>query len=911
MDQANQATNANYLLEPKKEILDDPETCGDSNLSKNIVSKEDLFNTSVPLDTAEVDQQTVNIMPINIETVLSKEIAMYQKALKSEDMETTVCEIERMGSIIKTHIKCEPSQAEASLDTSRSVIDKRTVTSSNKHSSSTSSHGQKGKRVPLTPPAKIPQPWERVHETEAVAGMARQRGEPPTITEPLPETAEDDEIIEGSPPHNHSMPSMDHGLETAEDDEIIEGSPPHNHSMPSMDHGLGIPKIPMEEGTLQPCTPPESTSSLGTPPQAKKRKLLFTPSTGIIPALEAPVNPVAVQIEFLEFAPESTTSAMPGSGRSAASYEIGVDGNVDEEIDDNVGSDIDEDADVDDLIDISVRQRNVFEFPTEFDGSEDPGLVEAVHELDAENDVRLRALTESEDFLNFDWRGNADNFKGVREEFIGPSGPTFDISGLTPLEIFEQIWDTNIVAHIVRETNKYGRQLQLNNASKLSSRLSRWKDTTEDEIWTFFGIIMLQSLVVNNVEREYWYPKLEELRVGNFGELMGYNRFLLLKRCLHFVDNTSLPAHTNKLHKIMPVIEHLNQKFSSLYLPEQNVAIDESLLLWKGRLSFAQLIATKRARVGIKSYELCESRTGYLWNMEVYTGKAHVHAPQDAPQEADVTREVEDERGSATSQIVLTLMRPLFNRGHTLVMDNFYNAPLLSRLLKAKYKTDTMGTLRLNRDFVPESLKGKNKNNMKAGEVCFSTTKDLSVVVWMDKNVVAMLSTYHDIKVGGKEKYGYFRYKPEVVLDYNLSMGGIDHKDQMLHAYPVERVRNMVWYKKLFRRLLNVSIHNAYVIYTHDHTQIGNRDFRLQLAHQILQKHKPTAVPRPPARPPAQPATPPEMHLPLKNVRAQRCKLCHAAKVRRTTVWRCGTCDVNLCIEGCYSAYHTSNRYIK
>ncbi|XP_045778429.1 piggyBac transposable element-derived protein 4-like [Maniola jurtina] len=665
---------------------------------------------------------------------------------------------------------------------------------------------------------------------------------------------------------------------------------------------LGIPK---DQDLPQPhplTHPPRVTSESGTPPQPKKRKLLFTPSTGIIPALEAPVNPVAVEIEFVGFTPESTTSAMPGSGRSAASYEIGVDSDVDEEIDVNVGSDIDEDADVDDLIDISaVRQRNVFEFPTEFEGSEDPGLAEVVHQLDVKSDVRLRAMTESEDFINFDWRSNPDNFEGVREEFIGPSGPTFDISELTPLEIFEEIWDANIIALIVRETNRYGRQLQHNNASKPSSRLSRWRDTTNDEIWTFFGIIMLQSLVVVNCEREYWYPKMEQLRVGNFGELMGYNRFLLLKRCLHFVDNTSLPAHTNKLHKVMPVIEHLNQRFSSLYLPEQNVAIDESLLLWKGRLSFAQLIATKRARVGIKSYELCESRTGYLWKMEVYTGKGHVHVPQEAPQEADVTHEVEDEPGSATSQIVFSLMRPLFNRGHTLVMDNFYTAPLLSRLLKAKHKTDTMGTLRLNREFVPESLKGKNKKNMKAGEVCFSTTKDLSVVVWLDKSVVAMLSTFHDIKVGGKEKYGYFRYKPEVVLDYNLSMGGIDHKDQMLHAYPVERVRNMVWYKKLFRRLLNVSIQNAYVIYKHNHTRIGNRDFRLQLAEQILQKHKPLAVPRPPALP----ATPSEMHLPLKNVRAQRCKLCHAAKVRRTTVWMCGTCNVNLCIEGCYSAYHT------
>lgn len=80
---------------------------------------------------------------------------------------------------------------------------------------------------------------------------------------------------------------------------------------------------------------------------------------------------------------------------------------------------------------------------------------------------------------------------------------------------------------------------------------------------------------------------------------------------------------------------------------------------------------------------------------------------------------------------------------------------------------------------------------MKRGEVSFSTTKDLSVVVWMDKNVVTMLSTFHKPEVGGIEKYGYYKYKPKVVLDYNLSMGGVDHKDQMLNAFPLERIRNI------------------------------------------------------------------------------------------------------------------------
>ncbi|CAB3245029.1 unnamed protein product [Arctia plantaginis] len=159
------------------------------------------------------------------------------------------------------------------------------------------------------------------------------------------------------------------------------------------------------------------------------------------------------------------------------------------------------------------------------------------------------------------------------------------------------------------------------------------------------------------------------------------------------------------------------------------------------------------AREGIKSYELCESRTGYLWKMEVYSGKGHVHAQQEAGAVPVVGYEAEIEPENATSKIVYTLLRPLFGRGHTVVMDNFYNSPLLSRLLKSQHKTDTMGTLRLNREFVPEALKVKNKTTMKSGEVFFSSTKDLCVLVYMDKNIVPMISTYHRPEVGGIEKY--------------------------------------------------------------------------------------------------------------------------------------------------------------
>ncbi|GBP36391.1 hypothetical protein EVAR_87970_1 [Eumeta japonica] len=49
--------------------------------------------------------------------------------------------------------------------------------------------------------------------------------------------------------------------------------------------------------------------------------------------------------------------------------------------------------------------------------------------------------------------------------------------------------------------------------------------------------------------------------------------------------------------------------------------LDESLVQWCGWLSFKQFIKDKAAAVGIKTYEVCESETGYLWRFEVHADK--------------------------------------------------------------------------------------------------------------------------------------------------------------------------------------------------------------------------------------------------------------------------------------------------
>jgi len=111
-----------------------------------------------------------------------------------------------------------------------------------------------------------------------------------------------------------------------------------------------------------------------------------------------------------------------------------------------------------------------------------------------------------------------------------------------------------------------------------------------------------------------------------FVDVISRERFELICKFLHFIDIESLPTYQGPpiLFKIYPVICNLNINFQTLCLPKQNIAIDEHLTLWKGRLSIRQYLPLKASKFRIKTLELCESRTGYLWCFLVYTDKKTV-----------------------------------------------------------------------------------------------------------------------------------------------------------------------------------------------------------------------------------------------------------------------------------------------
>jgi len=171
-------------------------------------------------------------------------------------------------------------------------------------------------------------------------------------------------------------------------------------------------------------------------------------------------------------------------------------------------------------------------------------------------------------------------------------------------------------------------------------------------------------------------------------------RFSLLMKCLHYVDNSSLAACNSAAEKsfwkIKSFYDALTDRFFTVYLPEEHISIDESLMLWKGRLAIKQYTASEQVRFGLKLYELCESQSGYLWKSIVHIGPA--------------MQLVDSPDGLRSSQIVLTLAKDLLGKGYCIFMDIWYSSPALLRELHAN-NTDAVGIARLFRKNMPSDPK--------------------------------------------------------------------------------------------------------------------------------------------------------------------------------------------------------------
>ena len=320
---------------------------------------------------------------------------------------------------------------------------------------------------------------------------------------------------------------------------------------------------------------------------------------------------------------------------------------------------------------------------------------------------------------------------------------------------------------------------------------------------------------------------------------------------------------------------------------------------------------------------LCESSSGYLWNFIVYTGATTDYTEPEQP--ANNPFNFEDLK--SPSKVVLSLLSDLLGEGYSVTLDNYYTSPEIAQILLS-YNTDCFGTLRSKAN-LPHDFWYWHPQKGNPPEIKFNG--HMMVLRWNDttktkkEKIVSMLSTIHigQLIDSGKE---HFRtketiYKPDVIVDYNTTMGGVDLLSRVVIPYSSQR-RGVKWYRKLAELFLDISMYNSFLVYKKisvDDVIDTHLKFKLDVIEELITRHHHGATP-PNSGPNAGPnlLRLVERHFhalipaTIKKQNAQkRCHRCTKRNIRRDTRYYCPDCNVPLCFEPCFKIYHTKKDFIK
>lgn len=389
-----------------------------------------------------------------------------------------------------------------------------------------------------------------------------------------------------------------------------------------------------------------------------------------------------------------------------------------------------------------------------------------------------------------------------------------------PLAVFQLFIDKEVINLIVTETNRYAHQIT---SANRKSRNKLWMETTDEEMYKFFGILICMGLVRVPIINLYWskHPLYHNRFIAS---KMRRDRFLLLLQHIHFNNNENLPNSQDRLFRIRPLLTLLNTRYQNILTPGKEVVIDESMIPWRGRLGIRQYIKNKRHKYGVKLYKLC-TLEGYTIRVKVYCGKEENQNVSTDPH---------------TVRVVMSLMDHLLDSGRILYGDNFYSGVSLVKKLQSK-KTFYCGTLRANRRGLP---KGFIKYGIKKNEVVgVHNSKGVKIIKWQDKRPILMITNKKDHGIslqdtGKKNRKSEPVLKPKCIIDYNKAKKGVDLSDQMSSYYTSLR-KGLKWYRKTaFELILGTTIVNSQVVFNemNKNNHLNMLQFRENLGLALIEQ---------------------------------------------------------------------------
>ncbi|XP_048854022.1 nucleolar protein dao-5-like isoform X35 [Brienomyrus brachyistius] len=345
---------------------------------------------------------------------------------------------------------------------------------------------------------------------------------------------------------------------------------------------------------------------------------------------------------------------------------------------------------------------------------------------------------------------------------------------------FELFISKSIQKDLLKMTNLEGKRIYR----------KQWKDMDDVDMHAFYGVLILSSVYKSKREkpRSLWDPKTGR---PIFSAVMSWMDFNKCTNCLRFDKwkKECARQQEDELAEIQPVWDKWVEQLPLMYNPGSNVTVDERLIKFKGRCSFKQYMPSKLARYGIKIWAACDAASSYAWNMQICTEKA---------------KDVISKRDQG--------MRVMFDMtqglsGHHITCGGFFTSYDLGQKLLKRNMTMVGPILRKKPELPPEISTLKERKVTSSEFLYTANTTLVSYISRKGKNVILMSTLHREGQISDREDK-----KPEMILHYNATKGGVDNLDRLMACYSCQR-KTLRWPHMIFYNMMDISAYNAFVIW--------------------------------------------------------------------------------------------------
>lgn len=388
------------------------------------------------------------------------------------------------------------------------------------------------------------------------------------------------------------------------------------------------------------------------------------------------------------------------------------------------------------------------------------------------------------------------------------------------LTIWNKLFDTEMLQHILTWTNAKMTEYRIKFARHDRPEL---RELDIIELKAFMGLLFYSAVLKSNHEDTSHLFASDGTGCEIFRCCMSQTRFLVLLKCLRF-DNPNNRAErkmTDNLAAISEIFNKFVTNSQKLYECGECVTVDEMLVKFRGRSHMISYMPKKPGKYGLVIRALCDASNFYFYNGYVYSGKNSDGAGLTA----------EEQKLLVPTQCVLCLTKPIQGSNRNVMADNWFSSIQLVDEL-SKRKLTYVGTVKKNKREIPSEFKSDKRRHVQSALFGFTQDKTLCSYVPKKNRAVILISSMHHNNVIDSDTN-----KPEIIMYYNSTKGGVDEADKKCSIYSSSR-RTRRWPMVLFYRVLDLSGMNSYILHNmHQSKEVDRGDFLKTLARSLVVPH--------------------------------------------------------------------------